>query len=185
MYFLVFNAVTTFNTIYGRVLYESNQDYAKMVSNINALIVSGFYSIYLYHNLYISKIKKVVFYLGLTLLGFWFFWYIILGNLYIFNNVIFAAFSIYVVLVSYFVLHQILINAFDEDIPNQPSTLWITCGIIIFFSAITICFALQPYIYRHQLKINNILLYKLITRYTCIILYVCIIIGLSKWRKTA
>lgn len=184
-YFFVFNVITTFNTLYGRLLFESNQDYAKMISNINTLVVSGFYSMYLYHNLYIHKIKKVVAYIGITLLLFWIFWYVILGNLYIFNNIIFAAFSIYVVLVSYLVLYQILVTAFEEDIPNQSSTLWITCGIIIFFSAVTICFALQPYIYRYQLKINNILLYKLIPRYTCIILYICIIVGLTKWKKIA
>jgi hypothetical protein len=185
LYFFVFNVIATFNTIYVRILFETNQDYAKMISNINTLIVSSFYAIYLYHNLYIHTIKKVVAYLGFALLFFWIFWYVILGNLYIFNNIIFAAFSIYVVLVSYLVLYQILINSFEEDIPNQSSTLWITCGIIIFFSAVTLCFALQPYIYKHQLKINNTLLYKLVPRYTCTALYVCILIGLSKWKKIA
>jgi len=75
----------------------------------------------------------------------------------------------------------------DYDVWNQKykTGLWITAGILIFYSGISICYSLIPYISKYDLKLQGKRLYNIIPQYLCIILYGCLSISFILWKKPA
>lgn len=63
------------------------------------------------------------------------------------------------------------------------SGLWIASGLLIFYSAVTICFSLHGYIKENELKIFGLYLYHIIPRVLSPILYSCLCISFILWKN--
>lgn len=64
------------------------------------------------------------------------------------------------------------------------SGLWMASGLLIFYSAVSICFSLHGYIKENELKIFNLYLYHIIPRVLSPILYSCLCVSFLLWKNT-
>ncbi len=119
-------------------------------------------------------------YLGICLLD-----YLWLGSLFVFNNKIFAGGGIIQVVFACSYYFQYLQDDDNLKDPKWTSGLWIASGLLIFFTGITIVFALPNFIYYNKLQIGGLPLYQVIPRILCVILYSCLSIAFVTWNPRA
>lgn len=181
--FFVYNFIVTVIGISMPIVKATFGNLSIVLSNCNGIIVFTFYLAFILRNIYHNVFKKLVGFIWIGLAAWWIVWHIFLGNLNKVNSLLYTCFILLIILASCFYLLQFLIFEDDEFANNEVSKLWITCGILIFFSAIAICFSIRIYIYENQLKLFGDVLYRTIPKYMCIILYTCIAIGVSLWKK--
>lgn len=63
------------------------------------------------------------------------------------------------------------------------SGLWIASGLLIFYSAVSICFSLHGYIKENELKIFDLYLYHIMPRVLSPILYSCLCMSFILWKN--
>jgi hypothetical protein len=67
---------------------------------------------------------------------------------------------------------------------NWNSGLWIASGVLIFYSAVSLCFSLHGYIVQNELKLFGLYLFHIIPRILSPILYACLSMSFVLWKKS-
>jgi hypothetical protein len=97
---------------------------------------------------------------------------------YYVKNLIFFGFLITIIALIY--LYQLFKN--QDKIIQEPG-FWIAFGVVVFFSGISIVFLLYPFIVANNIRLFGEMLYKIIARFLCVVLYGSFIVSMVLYKK--
>lgn len=180
VYFIPFLLFTIICEVGSDFIYSNYQIKTEWIYNILNPVTTLFYG-YIFCSLIRNRKLKSVFFWGALL-------YIVI-NIYVLSQI--EGFSILLILLSSIILvtlscyyfYRCLLDDVDLTAFYIKSGLWFAAGILIFYSGISIVFALVDYIRAHHLTMFGVSLYKFVPRTLSIILYGCFSIAFLLWRK--
>lgn len=180
--FIPFLAIILLLEITSNFLYLNYKTSTLFLSQISNIVSVSFFSFLFSVFFEKTKLKTIVTILtGLYLLVTVFCW-IQFGLTRPFFSGLIVGSGFIMIFYSGLLFYQYLQN--DDVIltPRALSSLWITAGILFFYSGIELVIAAIPYIEANQLKFFGVPLYNTIPRLLSILLYSCISISVYIWR---
>jgi len=94
------------------------------------------------------------------------------------------AFDFFLIFFGMLYLYQQVIDENNVPFLTSPA-VWISLGVVIFFSGFSMALALYRYIIHMDLRLFGWRLYNLIPRLLCIVLYSCFSVALILFRRNA
>ncbi len=183
VWFIPFLALTFLTEFINNILFTSYGIHTAWSYNFSGIIQVSFYT-YIFINLAeTKKHKQLLLVSHLMYTGFFCIYLTVTQHWRAFSQDAALFGFIEMVLFSCGFFYQCLRE--DYDIANQKykTGLWITAGVLIFYSGVSICFSLYDYIVKYDLRLNGRRLYGIIPQYLCIILYGCLSISFILWKK--
>ncbi|MBV9988635.1 MAG: hypothetical protein JO301_13235 [Chitinophagaceae bacterium] len=94
------------------------------------------------------------------------------------------AFDFFLILLGMIYLYHQVADEYNVPFLSNPA-VWISLGVILFFSGYNMILALYDYIIQKDLQLFGRRLYNLIPRLLCIVLYSCFSIAIILFRRNA
>jgi hypothetical protein len=174
----IFSSEVIIDYLYFYNPYRTNTDFYYIVG----IGESIFYGQFFYKICQNDSLKKIVFGFGVVpvmLYSCGIFFYTNDYEIYIFC-LITSGVSLSLISLAY------MYSFYFDDSRNSivsDDGFWVALGVSLFFSTTSVVFCLHDFIYRNDLNLFGVKLYKIVPRILCIILYSCISIAIILCKK--
>jgi hypothetical protein len=160
--------------------YTFNMD-TQMVYYVFNLVTVIFYGTFFYRYLPSARIKDFIL-LSLTLYALFDLAYPFLFGFIKHSGIFFITIGaiLLVVYACFFFYHYLQLDEY-ENLAEKNSMLWISAGILIFYSGIAVIFSMFDFIVAHKLVFMGKPIYNIVPRYLSVILYSCFSIAFFVW----
>ena len=151
--------------------------------NLYVLAQFSFFSFFFYRVTGHRLLRRLILVSALIFLGYALFEYSFRRSFAVFNLLLFTLDCFFMVLFAIFFLLYCIGENNVSNISFQFPPLWITIGVVIFFSIASIVFNAYQFIRSHNLKLGGIYLDNIAPQILSLIMYSCFAYAFLQWKK--
>ncbi len=141
-----------------------------------------FYSYIFYHlNNKVFFKKLILFFVPLGEIGYAI-TFLLYGSNYTYFHINLIVSGFFLAAIALLYLYTLVINDKETVITSEPG-FWIAAGVSLFFSSASISFSLYDFIVKNDIYLFGLRLHQFIPQALCIVLYLCISMGLLLLKK--
>lgn len=151
--------------------------------NLYVLVQFCFLSFFFYRVTHSRRLRHLILLSVLLFCGYALYEFSFRRSFAVFNLLLFTIDSFFMVLFAIFFLLYCISENNIARISFQIPALWITIGVVIFFSIASIVFNAYEFIHSHNLKLGGMYLDNITPQILSLIMYSCFAYAFLRWKK--